>query len=824
MKCPDVLILEALTELIQIMMRHIFFILAAFFHLTVSAQELPTQQSVQSHLEDYAAGFKQEKIYLHFDKPAYAPGETIWYKAYLMAGSIPSAYSASFYADFTDENGTVLFHSVFPVLQGSTYGHFNIPSNYKGNIVHVKAYTRWMLNFDSVFLYHKAIRIIQAQAGSSKTSYTGQKPAVQFFPEGGHIVAGLMNKVAFKATYDNGMPYAVKGTVVNSKGAQVAEINTQHDGMGYFNLDAVAGETYSAKWKDDQGKQVQTPLPAVHKEGISIEIKISEGRRGFLIKRSQDAPGSFKKLNLVVTMDQQLVYMATIRLEETLVTGGSLPVNELPSGILQFTIFDSNWVAVAERITFINNNNYRFEPEVGFATLGTTKRAKNVLVISVPDDIESNLSVAVTDAGLGIDSSADIISHLLLTSDIKGYVHNPGYYFSDTTELLQQQLDLVMMTNGWRSIQWQDLVYGKMPKIKYQNDTAYISLAGKIYGTTSTDMRQSGMLFMILDHPSDTTRESLQTVIQKDGTFGEPDYVLFDTTKVYYQFVGSKDLVNSSEVTFNTGMMPGPQRYGLKNQTAGVFNDSATQARNKFFAEQQSLLVKLLEGTTLEGVTVKAKTKTPMQVLDEKYTSGLFTGGNASVFDISADPTANAALNVLTYLQGRVAGLRIIAGNTIGGQSSVTWRGGTPAFFLDEMPTDISMIANMNMSNVAYVKVFTPPFFGGIGTGANGAIAVYTQKGGAPAPKAGKGMPYKVLVGYTTQKQFYSPNYGTFDQRHQYQDVRSTLYWNPMVTTNAKSHTVRLPFYNNDFTNSFRVIVEGVNKEGQITRVEKVIE
>ena len=77
---------------------------------------------------------------------------------------------------------------------------------------------------------------------------------------------------------------------------------------------------------------------------------------------------------------------------------------------MQITLFDSNWVAIAERITFINNNDYSFEPEVGFAQLGTDKRKQNTLVIEAPDSISANLSVSVTDAGIGIDSSDDIVS------------------------------------------------------------------------------------------------------------------------------------------------------------------------------------------------------------------------------------------------------------------------------------------------------------------------------------------------------------------------------------------------------------------------------
>jgi hypothetical protein len=89
---------------------------------------------------------------------------------------------------------------------------------------------------------------------------------------------------------------------------------------------------------------------------------------------------------------------------------------------------------------------------------------------------------------------------------------------------------------------------------------------------------------------------------------------------------------------------------------------------------------------------------------------------------------------------------------------------------------------------------------------------------------AGKGIPYKMIIGYTAPKEFYSPNYDTYNERNEEQDLRTTLYWAPMVLTTPTNNTVRLRFYNNDFTQSFRVIVEGITTDGKLTRVEKVIE
>jgi hypothetical protein len=178
---------------------------------------------------------------------------------------------------------------------------------------------------------------------------------------------------------------------------------------------------------------------------------------------------------------------------------------------------------------------------------------------------------------------------------------------------------------------------------------------------------------------------------------------------------------------------------------------------------------------------------------------------------------------VLTYLKGRVAGLTITGSSSPGGSMSATWRGSKTSIFLNEMPVDIDQLTSVSMTDVAYVKVFNPPFFGAFGGGA-GAALQYIQKRAVPGILEKPGYAIKTCNRLCPEKEFYSPNYGTFDSRNQNEDVRSTLYWNPMVITTTKNHTIRLPFYNNDITTSFRVIVEGVDNNGRLIHIEKLLE
>jgi hypothetical protein len=783
-----------------------------------------TLQTVKNNLDKYNNKYPQERIYIQYDKPAYTSGETIWFKAYVMNGINVSDLSKNIYIDLIDADGNMLQHTVCPMVQSSARNQYVIPDKYAGRFIHVRAYTQWMLNFDSSLLYNKDIRIVQTKP-SPKTAVKATATTVQFFPESGNQIIGIKSKIAFKAVKQNGLPANIKGVVINDKGVVVDTIKCLHDGMGFFYLEQHDGETYTAKWKDEAGVDNTTALPAAKANGAILEVESIKNKCGFLIKRAETATSNFMQMHIVATMQQQVVYMATVKLDETSIVGGAIPTEQLPSGILQLTLFDSNWVAVAERIKMINNDDYHFEPEVGFSILGTGKRARNVLVVNVPDSIEANLSIAVTDANVGLDSTDDIVSRFLLTGDLKGYVYHPYYYFSNNSDTVAQHLDLVMLTNGWRRIKWESVVNGSFPQTKYAADSTYLTFGGKVYGATPSQLRDAGSIMTIING-KDSSKQFIAIPLQSDGSFSQPDLTFFDTLKVYYQFPAKSGLGNSSEVTFGNGAFIPARRITLdRNNLSFALLDTTGDYYNAFMAMQEAKIKDLLKGNVLQNVTVTTKTKSPIQVLDEKYTSGLFSGGDATQFDVMHDIASSASTNILQYLQGKVAGLMITMSGAPGANASLQWRGATPDLYLDEMKVDVSQIQNIPVTDIAYVKAFRPPFMGSFGGGSGGAIAVYTRRGGdEQKTSTGKGLPYKIVAGYTPVKEFYSPNYDTFDQRNELEDLRTTLYWNPMILTTSQNHIIKMPFYNNDATNSFRIILEGVSKDGKVTRIVKTIE
>ncbi|MGZ3836912.1 MAG: hypothetical protein ACXVBI_00005, partial [Flavisolibacter sp.] len=580
------------------------------------------------------------------------------------------------------------------------------------------------------------------------------------------------------------------------------------------------GATYTAKWKDAKGSEHTTTLPPVKASGISMQVVVSGSKRYINLVSSQNLPDHLKQVHIIGTIAQGEAFKTDVSFTPGNSTRRIIPTESFPSGILTITLFDADWNAISERITFINNHDFSFQPQMEVLHWGLNRRAKNEIQITLPDSLQgANLSLAVTDAALERDTASNIISHFLLSSDIRGRVFRPAYYFANTADSTAQQLDLVMLTHGWRRFKWEDLAKGKFPLLTYPKDSNYLSLSGKVYGVSKSLLTGTESVVLILK-ARDSANKMMLMPLNKDGSFNDPDFVFFDTLKVYYKL--KSKLLGSAEARFMTDRLPAPNYVEVSKNfmTPDPLTDTTGNFRNALLAAEALRLQEQEKGKVMETVTVTAKTKPPLQVMDEKYARGLFSGGDGYQFDVTTDPFAMGRTDIFSYLQGKVAGLQISTG---AGTPSLSWRGGTPQLYLDEMQVDADFLTSVPVSDIAYIKVFRPPFMGGVGGGANGAIAIYTRKGDDARTRPG-GLSSNTVSGYTPIRQFYSPNYERFDKRNDQKDVRTTLYWNPMILTTPASRSVKISFFNNDVSKSFRVVIEGLSKEGLLTHYEEIME
>jgi hypothetical protein len=546
---------------------------------------LSAYAQIDSMINVYGEMYPQEKIHVHFDKPAYNTGETIWFKAYLQTGIVPSNISRNFYAEIVDPSGKVLQQKIVPIFEASASGSFDLPATVASPTVIFRAYTTWMLNFDTSFIYTKTFRILNKNVTAGSVPAASSSVSFKMFPEGGDLVSGLESVVAFKATDFYGMPVEVKGTIKDNANAVVTKFESEHDGMGKFVIEPKAGATYYAEWQDDKKQVRKTPLPTIKQTGVVLRVVQQENKEGFVVRRSSEVPDNLKSLYVLAYFNQQVVYKARLNMRETFMTGGAIPIDGIPSGVLQITVFDAQWNALAERIVFLNKEDYFFSTRVTPVLKDAKKRGKNVIEIEVPDTLRTNLSIAVTDAAISkMDPDADnIVSRLLLGSELKGYIHNPYYYFLGTDETIRGHLDLIMMTHGWRRFKWEDLAAGKLPVIKYPREN-YLSLSAELAGVATSQIPRNTELNVFLE-AKDSSRQIFSLGIDSTGKFREDGLIFFDTVKVFYAFNNNKFLATRGTMNFTNGTWKGGSALRPDSLwRIPIPVDSTMLSRGRFFA------------------------------------------------------------------------------------------------------------------------------------------------------------------------------------------------------------------------------------------------
>jgi len=293
------------------------------------------------------------------------------------------------------------------------------------------------------------------------------------------------------------------------------------------------------------------------------------------------------------------------------------------------------------------------------------------------------------------------------------------------------------------------------------------------------------------------------------------------------------------------------QQFELSYQQLGLFKNAPLYAFNfsdsapVFYSRFTNLNWMSYQKQDENEVVVYAKTKTALELLEDKYATGLFKGGDAVDFNLML-PNARSFPTLFHYLQGKVPGLQIFfqsATSTQSMDSAVTagrkeeesgifgtpkfsWRSNQDQikFFLNQMPVSVDALLQLPMADIAYIKVFRPPFLGA-GMGApNGAIAVYTKLGDESdyVPKKSK-LTGVILYGYTSPSIFLSPNYSS-EKKRAVIDKRKTLLWVPTIHLNHDTTAYQIVYYNNDRSKKHRIIIEGVKQNGELIRKEWIVE
>jgi hypothetical protein len=786
-----------------------FLLLLVLFCNTIILAQKPA-----SLLNEWGEKSPIQKIYLQLDRENYVAGQTAFFAAYLSTDFLPDTANTTIYVELYNAD-KLISKSVFPVLLGTASGSFSLPDTLSTGNYYIRAFSAGMLAQSSDYFFKR--KVFVNGSTSKQIEVSVDTISLVFFPEGGNIVSNLEATVAFKATDKNGLPVNIIATLFNDKNEELATLTCLHEGMGLFDLEPKASEKYYVKIKADVNNK-KYYLPETVDKGITLSIGTQNEESTFEIKQKL-IDTAFVAAYMIGQMQHHVVFKKDFSKQKDIVKG-VIATKNLPSGIMQLTVFNKYDMPLAERILFVNNKEYLLSTDVITDTLNFSSGGRNRLFIDIKDTVQGQISVGITDPEYDLSKVREnnIISSLLLTSDLKGFINNAAWYLSSTEDSVKNSLDLLMMVNGWRRFKWLEL--NKVPK-KANVSNAYITLKGRAtYEGISTIFSNKLMVLLINSMLSKNKRSTNFVQTDKDGNFKVDSLILFGKNKL--MFMDTRGKKNSSiNITLDTDTLFAGVILPAKNYFPRNYAYPKISPKLKLEYDDVESTKKLM----LKEVIVIGKTKTALEKVEEKYTSGLFAANAIKTIDLVNSDDASTYPNILDYLELRVPGLKVIAQGfdykllyrqngsiSSSGSSSMT-------VFLDEVETDASIVASIPGSQIALVKVFST-FVGGFGNSQGGAISIYTKKfddnSNAVSPSI------KIYNGYTITKEFYAPNYKT-NNRGLENDNRITIDWRPQIFVNSINPKIPVSFYNNNRTKSFKVVVEGMTNTGKLIWLEKLV-
>lgn len=464
------------------------------------------------YAQNFADSYPREKVSLHLDNASYYLGDTIWFKAYVVTAeqNLPTTISKPLYVELLDQLGNVVERQIIQLTDGEGTGQIILNNTFFTGYYEMRAYTKWMLAFDNPSCFSRVLPVYRKRLSDEETPRSiatyrmdasmKQRPkdkekkfTVRFFPEGGQLVKGISSIVAFEATSRDKGAADVEGTVVLPSGEELAHIRSLHDGMGYFEYKPE--EKAGVAKIDYEGSTYQFDLPEALPQGYVLRIDNRREMLDITVARSSQA---MKDTLAVFVSSQGRPYKCmTLDFEDELNCQFRISTKELPPGVQQISLVNLKGETLCERFCYVMPRSsmllacktdhalYRpFEP--------VTCRIKVRDHLNRP--VQANLSVSIRN---GVESDFreydhSIYTDLLLVSDLKGYIHQPGFYFENQSAERFKMLDVLLLVRGWRKYDLSRLI-GKRPFLpRYLPETS-LTLYGQVESYFGKALRNVGV-------------------------------------------------------------------------------------------------------------------------------------------------------------------------------------------------------------------------------------------------------------------------------------------------------------------------------------------
>ena len=760
---------------------------------TLRAQEL---RQIDRQFREHREHHFQEKIYVHTDREFYVCGEIIWFKIYCVEAvdHKPSDVSKVAYVEVIDEARDAVLQAKIELIKGIGSGSLFIPASLNAGKYVIRSYTNWMKNFDPEFYFQKEITIVNTFR-SLADGHEAKKlppPDVQFFPEGGRLIAGLQSKVAFKATDASGTGFPFYGALYNDLGDTLLSFRPARVGIGHFNFTPEQGRQYKAMVRTENGDSFVYDMPETLPHGYTLALAAGIDQLTVKIRSNQKVAGD---LYLLVHCRQKFVQSQLLKFD-----GESLEVAvkqaALGDGINHFTLFDSNRQPVCERLYFKKpETQLVIESDIRQAPYGNRQQVVFDLNVSGRTGIPlaANLSMSVYKLdSLNEISHHSIANYLMLTADLKGKIESPEFYFQQNVPDREMHLDNLMLTHGWRRFAWKEVLDPQEREFEYLpeyrghiitakvstgenespivNKHALLSIPGKFVNATVAKSDAQGLLQFEVQNYYGNKPVHLSGIKEEDSIFHFEIVRPFSGKFSDFPFAEMKISPDREEALLsrNIGM-----------QTRNVYFDkelnkfSPPRDTTSFYRPSKTYYLDIYTRfTTMEDVMREYVREVWVRVKDGKFRFMVFDEVNKDVYK----------------------------------ENPVLFYDGIPVFTINRI-MDVDPLKVRKMDIMAGVYSLGPLTFKGI-------VSYLTYKGDMDGLKFNSSNNFIAYEGMQLQREFYQPLYeGNASELARLPDYRNLLYWNPNITTD-NTGKAQVAFYTSDLEGTYAVVVEGITVNG----------
>jgi hypothetical protein len=807
-------------------------------------------QQIIAQFDSLNRAMPREKLYVHFDKTLYTQLDTIWFKAYLFDESLKTASTQSglIYAEMIDTKGTIIKTVSLPTGAGLTWGGFALDQkSYAPGTYTFRAYTNWMQNFGDRYLFKKELKIVDlldetpvsANYPTSNTTNPSNKTStsnpsklsdidLQFLPEGGNWVANRVQLVAFKAISPNGKGMDLQGDIVDSKQNTVASFYTNKLGMGYFTMTPKFGETYTAVITRPLGIKNEI-LPKVLQNGVTLQVRNSFSSDSLTITVTSDLG---EELSLVGQSRGLVSFVTKIKAN---VTRKILTVskNIFPSGISQITIFNAVDKPINERSFFINHDDQlQITTSTGAASFGIRDSIPMRLTVNNAGGlpIVGSFSMSVTDDQQVFKDSinnGNILSYLLLTSDLKGEIENPGNYFHQFNEQKHNDLEALVLTQGWASYLTQPK---KTAPYKVEKD---FTISGNV--TNLSNKPIAAKVSLIGTNRSKTI--ALQTIANEKGEFVFDKLPAIDSASFVIQALTSKDKRGTLGIALNefkrppfqvavkkAVFVPGPKPDSISENLVKVQKQAYYRGDGVALKEVNISGKKVVKNSKNQNGPGESDQVIAEEELDKVAKKSLYEvlmekvpGFHASTLRMKEDKAFFIKNNPVKII---IDGMDVDYFYTEMGVRDDHYR--HIMQYLDyykaedvlgiEVMSSIYNVANYNATFTTDPTVYQDPIRQG---DFRSYLEITTKTGSGPFLKKAANMYMLKPNSYGDLKVFYSPKYTSANKTTKTSDLRSTIYWAPNLVTNEKGEA-NTSFFSADKKGTYTVWIEGSDMQGHI--------